>query len=51
MSMTYRPYNVHPPPPYQIFKIGGLIGPKFLEGIAGKDEGDLFQGGGIFIDK
>ena len=49
MSMTYRPYSAHPP--YQIFKIGGLIGPKFSEGIAGKDEGDLFQGGGIFIDK
>ena len=47
--MTYRPYSVHPPLPN--FKIGGLIGPNFSEGIAEKDEGDLFQGGGIFIDK
>ena len=30
---------------YQIFKKGAFTGPQFLVGVAGKEAGDLFQGG------
>ena len=29
----------------QVFKKGGLTGPQLLEGVAGKEGGDFFQGG------
>ena len=32
--------------PSQFSKRGGLTGPQFLEGVAGKEGGDFFQGGG-----
>ena len=32
----------------QIFKKGGLTGPQLLEGVAGKEECDFFQGGCYF---
>ena len=32
-------------PPTQFSKRGGSTGPQFLEGVAGKEGGDFFQGG------
>ena len=52
-SISYLDHSVHSPHPlflleswafYQIFKNGGLTGPQFLMGIAGKEQGDFFQG-------
>ena len=38
-------------PPTKFSKSGGLAGPKFLERVAGKEEGDFFQGGCSFYIK
>ena len=40
-------------PPTKFSKRGTLIGPPFLEGVAGKEEGDFFRGmgGGGFFNK
>ena len=54
LDNLFRPHSVHPPPPTgggvwtsnQIFqKRRGLTGPQLLEGVAGKEGGDFFQGG------
>ena len=36
---------------YQIFKKGGLTGPKLWEGVAGKEGGNFFHGGLPFLQK
>ena len=38
-------------PPTKFSKWGGLTGPQRLEGVAGKERGDLFQGGLQFSHK
>ena len=34
---------------YQIFEMRDLTGPQFLEGVGGKEGGDLFQEVSVFI--
>ena len=56
-SIRYLDHSVHSPHPpfvlegwgfFQIFKNGGLTGPQFLMGVAGKEQGDFFQGVAVF---
>lgn len=39
------------PPPIPNFQIGGFTVSQFLEGVAGNEEGDLFQGAAVFLAK
>ena len=56
-SIGYLDHSVHSPHLpfllegwafYQILKTGGLTGPQLLIGVAGKEQGDFFQGAAVF---
>ena len=58
-SKLLNSHSVHPPlsdggrvePPTKFSKRGGLTGPQLLEGVAGKEGGEFFQGGLQFSHK
>ena len=60
MQHCHVSHNVHPPPKYgggggggepstKFLKKGSLTGPQFLEGVAGIEVSDFFQGGEVAI--
>ena len=59
MLMIPKSHRIHPPsflqgvePPTKFSKCGGLTGPQLLEGVAGKERDESFQGGRLqFLHK